>query len=66
MLCKFLSEIDLFKQLSDSCLETLEKDSNVLRCSAGHLFFPARSDWESAVRSGEGPRSRFQNLCCIA
>jgi CRP/FNR family cyclic AMP-dependent transcriptional regulator len=35
----FLSEIDLFKQLPDSCLDTLEKDSNVLECSAGHLFF---------------------------
>jgi CRP-like cAMP-binding protein len=34
-----LSEIDLFKQLPDSCLEALEKDSNVLNCSAGHLFF---------------------------
>jgi len=35
----FLSEIDLFKQLPDSCLEALEKDSNVLNCNAGHLFF---------------------------
>jgi CRP-like cAMP-binding protein len=34
-----LSEIDLFKQLPDSCLEALEKESNVLNCSAGHLFF---------------------------
>jgi CRP/FNR family transcriptional regulator len=34
-----LSEIDLFKHLPDSCLEALEKDSNVLNCSAGHLFF---------------------------
>ncbi len=35
----YLSEIDLFKQLPDSCLEALEKDSNVLNFSAGHLFF---------------------------
>lgn len=35
----FLSEIDLFKHLPDSCLEVLEKDSDVLNCSAGHLFF---------------------------
>ena len=35
----FLSEIDLFKHLPDSCLEALEKDSEVLNCSAGHLFF---------------------------
>ena len=35
----FLSEIDLFKQLPNACLEALEKDSNVLNCSAGHLFF---------------------------
>jgi CRP-like cAMP-binding protein len=34
-----LSEIDLFKQLPNACLEALEKDSNVLNCSAGHLFF---------------------------
>jgi CRP/FNR family transcriptional regulator, cyclic AMP receptor protein len=34
-----LSEIDLFRQLPDSCLEALEKDSNVLNCGAGHLFF---------------------------
>ena len=34
-----LSEIDLFKQLPDSCLDALEKDSNVLDCSTGHLFF---------------------------
>jgi CRP/FNR family nitrogen fixation transcriptional regulator len=35
----FLSEIDLFKHLPDSCLEVLEKDCNVLNCSAGYLFF---------------------------
>jgi len=35
----FLSGIDLFKHLPDSCLELLEKDSYVLSCSAGHLFF---------------------------
>ena len=34
-----LSEIDLFRQLPDSCLEALEKDSNVLNCSPGNLFF---------------------------
>lgn len=35
----FLSEIDLFKHLPDSCLEVLEKDSHLLNCSAGYLFF---------------------------
>ena len=35
----FLSEINLFKHLPDSCLEALENDSHVLNCSAGHLFF---------------------------
>ncbi len=35
----FLSGIDLFKHLPGSCLEALEKDSNLLNCSAGHLFF---------------------------
>ena len=35
----FLSGIDLFKHLPDSCLETLEKDSHILDCDAGHLFF---------------------------
>jgi CRP/FNR family transcriptional regulator, cyclic AMP receptor protein len=34
-----LSRIDLFKHLSDSCLEALEKNSDVLNCSAGHLLF---------------------------
>jgi CRP/FNR family transcriptional regulator, cyclic AMP receptor protein len=34
-----LPGIELFKHLPDSCLEALEKDSNVLNCSAGHLFF---------------------------
>ena len=34
-----LSEIDLFKHLPDSCLEALERDSNLLNCNAGHLFF---------------------------
>jgi CRP-like cAMP-binding protein len=35
----FLSGIDLFKNLPESCLEALERDSNVLNCSAGHQFF---------------------------
>ena len=34
-----LSRIDLFKHLPDSCLEALEKNSEVLNCSAGHLLF---------------------------
>ena len=38
----FLSGIDLFKHLPDSCLEALEKDSHVLNCSARHLFFQPR------------------------
>src|ERR1700674_2081651 len=39
----FRSEIDLFRHLPDSCLEALEKNSHVLNCSTGHLFFqPAR------------------------
>ncbi len=35
----FLSGIDLFKHLPVSCLEALEKGSEVLNCGAGHLFF---------------------------
>lgn len=34
-----LSGIELFKHLPDSCLEALEKRSNLLNCSTGHLFF---------------------------
>jgi CRP/FNR family transcriptional regulator, cyclic AMP receptor protein len=34
-----LSEIDLFRHLPDSCLEALERESNLLNCSAGHMFF---------------------------
>jgi CRP/FNR family transcriptional regulator, cyclic AMP receptor protein len=37
----FLSGIELFKHLPDSCLEALEKDSLILNCFAGHLFFQA-------------------------
>jgi CRP/FNR family transcriptional regulator, cyclic AMP receptor protein len=35
----FLSGIDLFNHLPDSCVEVLQDDSNILNCSAGHLFF---------------------------
>jgi len=35
----FLSGIDLFKHLPDSCLEALEKESQVLDCKCGHLFY---------------------------
>jgi CRP-like cAMP-binding protein len=35
----FLSGIDLFKHLPDSCLEALAKNSRILDCSAGYLFF---------------------------
>ena len=38
----FFSGIDLFKHLPNSCLEALEKESNVLNCSARHLFFQPR------------------------
>lgn len=34
-----LSGIELFKHLPISCLEALEKASNLLNCPAGHLFF---------------------------
>jgi CRP/FNR family transcriptional regulator, cyclic AMP receptor protein len=37
----FLAEIDPFKSLSGSCLEPLEKDSQILECDAGHLFYVA-------------------------
>jgi CRP/FNR family transcriptional regulator, cyclic AMP receptor protein len=35
----FLSGIELFKHLPDFWLEALEKGSNIVNCSAGHLFF---------------------------
>src|SRR5258705_8756188 len=37
----FLSGIDLFKHLPDSCLEALEKGSHILDCRPGHLFYAA-------------------------
>lgn len=37
----FLSGIDLFQHLPDSCLEALEKDSQVFDCKSGHLFYVA-------------------------
>jgi hypothetical protein len=55
----FLSEIDLFKQLPDSCLEALEKDSNVLDYSAGHLFFqPEQTGRVRAFECSQGRASR--------
>jgi CRP-like cAMP-binding protein len=35
----FLSEIAAFKNLPEACLDALEKGSDVMNCSAGHLFF---------------------------
>jgi len=37
----FLVEVDLFKHLPESCLDSLVNDSRTLDCSAGHLFFQA-------------------------
>ena len=37
----FLSGIDLFQHLPDSCLEALEKDSQIFDCKSGHLFYVA-------------------------
>jgi CRP/FNR family transcriptional regulator, cyclic AMP receptor protein len=38
------SEIDLFRDLPETCLDVLERESNVLDCRAGHLFFqPAQT-----------------------
>jgi hypothetical protein len=37
----FLSGIELFEHLPDSCLEALQKDSQIFDCDAGHLFFPS-------------------------
>jgi CRP-like cAMP-binding protein len=37
----FLAGVDLFKRLPESCLDLLVKDSRVLDCAAGHLFFRA-------------------------
>jgi hypothetical protein len=57
-----LSGIELFKHLPDACLEALEKDSHILNCCAGHLFFSGRPDRQRAFRPGEGLRSHFPNL----
>jgi len=37
----FFSGIDLFQHLPDSCLEALQKDSQVFDCKGGHLFYVA-------------------------
>src|SRR4029077_3987359 len=34
-------EVDLFKHLPESCLDSLVHDSRTLDCSAGHQFFQA-------------------------
>jgi CRP-like cAMP-binding protein len=36
---EFLAEVDLFKQLPESCLDSLVNDSRTLDCPPGHLFF---------------------------
>jgi hypothetical protein len=55
----FFSEIDLFKQLPDSCLEALARVSNVLNCSAGHLFFqPEQTGRVRAFECSHGRASR--------
>ena len=38
---EFLVEVDLFKRLPESCLDSLVNDSRTLECPAGHLFFQA-------------------------
>jgi CRP-like cAMP-binding protein len=38
---EFLVEVDLFKHLPESCLDSLVNDSRTFDCSAGHLFFQA-------------------------
>jgi CRP-like cAMP-binding protein len=37
----FLAGVDLFKHLPETCLDLLLKDSHILDCAAGHLFFQA-------------------------
>jgi hypothetical protein len=55
----FFSEIDLSQQLPDSCLEALARDSNVVNCCAGHLFFQAEQTGRvSAFECSHGRASR--------
>src|SRR6266852_1050817 len=37
----FLIEVDLFKHLPESCLDSLVNESRTLDCSVGYLFFQA-------------------------
>jgi CRP-like cAMP-binding protein len=39
MACGLFYEIDLFKDVAESCLQVLLRDSRVLKVGVGHLFF---------------------------
>lgn len=57
----FLAGIDLFKRLPESCLDLLVKDSRVLDCAAGHLFFQAGEPGNSLFVLEKGQVRTFRS-----
>jgi len=57
----FLAGVDLFKHLPESCLDLLVKDSRVLDCAAGHLFFQAGGLGNSLFILEEGHVRTFRS-----
>jgi hypothetical protein len=55
----FLSGIDIFEHLPGSCLEALEKDSEVFDCESGHLFYAAEQRGRSLFILEEGSVRTF-------
>ena len=60
----FLVEVDLFKHLPESCLDSLVNDSRTLDCSTGHLFFQAGQIGNSlfVLEKGDSETLHFSNL----
>jgi CRP-like cAMP-binding protein len=60
---EFLVEVDLFKHLPESCLDSLVNDSRTLDCSAGHLFFQAGQIGNSLFVLETGCVRIFRTCC---
>jgi len=58
----FLVEVDLFKHLPESRLDSLVNDSRRLDCVAGHLIFSGWADRKFALCSRERQRPDLQDL----
>lgn len=55
------SEIDLFRDLPDSCLDALERDSRIVDFDAGHQFFGQGQPGETLFLLEKGVVRTFRN-----